>query len=162
MAIFACLDDLLAAIRSVREQGIEIGDVHSPFFHEEIGAALGSKRSPVRFFTLAGAILGILSGLGLAVYTAVQWHFIVSGKPPVPRVPYVIVAFEFCILLAIFFNLGGMLLLARLPKSKLPAHYDIRLTEDRFGLLVRGPGARQGEIRHLLQEAGAEEIHDLD
>ncbi|MHB8808644.1 MAG: DUF3341 domain-containing protein [Desulfobulbaceae bacterium] len=162
MALFTYLDDLLGAISSLRESGIEIGDVHSPSFSPEIIEVLGMRRSPVRFFTLIGGILGILTGFGLAVFTAMQWHFIVSGKPPVPRVPSVIVSFEFCILLAIFFNLGGMLLLSRLPRRKLPVHYDVRLTEDRYSILLHCPVARQQEIRQLLQAAGAEEIHELD
>lgn len=162
MALFTYLDDLLGAISSLRERRIEIGDVHSPSLSPEIIEALGVQRSPVRFFTLTGGILGILAGFGLSVFTAMQWHFIVSGKPPVPRVPSVIVSFEFCILLAILFNLGGMLLLSRLPRRKLPAHYDVRLTEDRFGILLHCPVARQQEIRQLLQAAGAEEIHELD
>ena len=95
-------------------------------------------------------------------YTAIQWHFIVSGKPPVPRVPYVIVSFEFCILTAVFFNLAGLVLLSRLPKRKLPAHYNARLTEDCYGMLVHCPPDRSGEVAKLLQEAGAEEIHELD
>jgi hypothetical protein len=161
MAIFACLDDLLDAIRSLRQRSIEIADVHSPTLNEEIITALGVKRSPVRFFTLGGGILGLLTGFGLSVYTAIQWHFIVSGKPPVPLVPYVIVAFEFCILFSVLFTLGGMLLLSRLPKMKLPAHYDARVTEDRYSMLIHCPAAEQGEIKQLLREAGAEEVHDL-
>jgi len=161
MAIFTYLDDLLGAIGIMRQRGVEISDVHSPAFHQEILTAVGAKRSPVRFFTLTGGILGVLTGFGLAIYTAIQWHFIVSGKPPVPRVPYVIEGFEFCILFSVLFNLGGMLLLSRLPKHKLPKHYDVRLTEDRYGLFIRCPEAEHGEIRRLLQEAGAEEINDL-
>ena len=162
MAIFCYLDDITRAIRSLKDLRIEIRDVHSPSLSHEIIEALGTKRSPVRFFTLTGGILGILTGFGLSIFTAMRWHFIVSGKPPVPTVPYVIEGFEFCILLSVFFNLGGMLLLSRLPKWKLPVHYDERLTEDRFSMLIRCPTARQREISHLLQEAGAEEIHEVD
>lgn len=161
MSIFANLDDLLAAIAALRRKGIEIADVHAPTFQPELLTALGHKRSPVRFFTLSGGILGILSGFGLAIYTASQWHFIVSGKPPVPRVPYVILAFEFCILFAVLCNLGGMLLLARLPKHKLPAHYDARCTEDRYTMLLHCPLADREEIGQLLRELGAEEVNDL-
>jgi molybdopterin-containing oxidoreductase family membrane subunit len=161
LSIFADLDDLLAAIGALRLKGVEIGDVHSPTFQEEIQTALAIPRSPVRFFTLTGGILGILSGFGLAIYTAMQWHFIVSGKPPVPRVPYVIEAFEFCILFSVLCNLGGMLFLARLPKHKLPAHYDPRCTEDRYTMLIHCPPADRAEIGQLLREMGAEEVNDL-
>ncbi len=162
MALFPFLDDLLAAIATMRERGIEIDDVHSPVYQQEIITALKVKRSPVRFFTFTGGVLGICTGIGLAVFTAIQWHFIVGGKPPVPRAPYVIVAFEFCILLSVLFNLGGMLLLSRLPRFSLPAHYHDRLTEDRYGMLIRCPRAMQQEASELLRRAGAQEVHALD
>lgn len=161
-AVFPYVDDLIEAINALKKRQVTIVDVHSPSCDEEIIAALGEKRSPVRFFTFTGGLLGILTGFGLSVYTAIQWHFIVSGKPPVPRVPYVIESFEFCILLAVFFNLGGMLLLTRLPKMRLPDHYDERCTEDRYSMHVRCPAAFHGEIRQLLEKVGAEEVRDLD
>lgn len=161
LAIFVDLDHLLAAIGALRTRKIEIVDVHAPTFQPELLTALGQKRSPVRFFTLFGGILGLLSGFGLAIYTAMQWHFVVSGKPPVPRAPYVIEAFEFCILFAILCNLGGMLFLARLPTFKLPSHYDPRCTEDRYAMLLHCPVAERAEIGRLLREMGAEEVNDL-
>ena len=117
------------------------------------------KPSLIRYFTLAGGILGILTGFGLSVYTAWQWKFVVSGKPPVPTVPYVIESFEFCILLAVFLNLAGVLFLTRLPKRSLPAYYDPRMTKDRFSVLVSCPDPKREEISILLHEAGAEEVH---
>lgn len=161
LSIFADLDDLLAAIATLQARKIEIVDVHAPAFQPELLTALRLKRSPVRFFTLTGGILGILTGFGLAIYTASQWHFIVGGKPPVPRVPYVILAFEFCILFAVLCNLGAMLLLARLPKHKLPAHYDGRCTEDRYTMLIHCPPIDRQEIGQLLRQLGAEEVNDL-
>jgi len=161
LSIFADFDDLLAAITALQAKKIEIADVHAPTFQPELLTALKLKRSPVRFFTLTGGILGILSGFALAIYTASQWHFIVGGKPPVPRVPYVILAFEFCILFSVLCNLGGMLLLARLPKHKLPAHYDARCTEDRFCMLLHCPVAERQEIGQMLRKLGAEEVNDL-
>jgi molybdopterin-containing oxidoreductase family membrane subunit len=160
-AIFPYAEDLLTALRALRGKDIEIPAVHSPFPHPEIAALMRKKDSPVRYITLCGAILGVFTGLGLSVYTAWQWKFVVSGKPPVPMVPYVIEAFEFCILFGVLFNVVGMLLLSRLPKRKLPAYYDARVTEDRFSLLLNCPAAEQELIRQLLHDAGAEEIHAL-
>ena len=158
-AIFVYLDDLLRALQALKERKLDIRAVHSPAPNHEIEAFMNERPSMIRYFTLTGGILGILTGFGLSVYTAWQWKFVVSGKPPIPTVPYVIESFEFCILLAVFLNLAGVLLLTRLPKRTLPAYYDPRVTEDRFSVLVSCPDAEREQISTLLQEAGAEEIH---
>ena len=95
LAVFAYLDDLLAAIRTDEAAGPARSSTSNRLSrNREIAALMKERPSPVRFFTLTGGILGILSGYGLAVYTAWQWSFVVSGKPPIPLVPYVISLFR--------------------------------------------------------------------
>ena len=161
MGIFAYLDDLLSAVKIVKEKNFKIETVYSPIRSHEIIEALGMKPSPVRHFTLVGALLGIVTGVGLAVYTAMQWRFIVSGKPPIPSVPYVIVAFEFCILFGVLWNLVSLWVNARLPKIMLPSHYDPRFTEDRFGVVVLCAESEREAVAVILSQAGAEEVHDV-
>jgi len=158
-AIFVYLDDLLKALRLLKNRRLEIRAVHSPTPNHEIAALMAERASPVRYITLTGGILGIVTGFSLSVYTAMQWRFVVSGKPPVPKVPYVIESFEFCILFAVLFNVVGLLLLSRLPRLTLPASYDPRVTEDRFSVLVSCPANEREAICHLLQEIGAEEVN---
>jgi len=158
-AIFVYLDDLLRALRSLKDRQLTIHAVHSPVPNHEIAALMADRASPVRYITLAGGILGIVTGFSLSVYTAMQWRFLVSGKPPVPRVPYVIESFEFCILFAVLFNVIGLLLLTRLPRFGLPASYDPRVTEDRYSVLVSCTPAQREEISRLLRENGAEEVN---
>jgi len=159
---FAYLDDLLEALKAVREQGLTIDAVYSPLPRHEIREAMRLKTSPVRYFTLTGGILGVCTGVFLVVYTVLQWRFIVSGKPIVPFVPTVIVAFEFCILLGVLFNLTGMLINLRLPKFRLPAHYDVRFNQDRFGVLVLCSESEREGVSSLLMEAGAEEVQEVE
>ena len=80
MGIFAYVDDVLEAIGRLKAKGVTIDTVYSPTRNHEITEALEVKRSPVRFFTLTGGILGVASGFGLAVYTAAQWKFIVERQ----------------------------------------------------------------------------------
>lgn len=159
LALFSYMDDLLAAVKKIKEKRLAIRSVHSPVPNHRLAVIMGDKPSPIRFFTLTGGILGILLGFGLSAYTAWQWKFIVSAKPVIAPIPYVIVSFEFCILLAVIFNVTGFLLLSRLPRRSLPSLYDPRLTEDRFGVLIDCPIEDREEIDTFLQEVGAEEIH---
>jgi hypothetical protein len=160
LGIYGYLDDLMNAVRAVQRQRLEY-TVYTPILQQEIQAEVAPKPSPVRFFTLAGGILGIVAGLSLALYTVLQWKFIVSGKPVVPWVPFVIIAFESCILFGVLATVAGLLITARLPRRGLPAHYDPRFSCDRFGILVRCPNGSPEAIVAMLQEAGAEEVHQV-
>ena len=71
VGIFAYLNELLSAVEGLRKEKIRISAVYSPMRIEEIREALGEPAlGPGRFFTLTGAILGFLTGVFLAVYTA--------------------------------------------------------------------------------------------
>ena len=163
VGIFAYLNEVVSAVEGLRKQKVPIEAVYSPMRVQEIREALGE---PIlgfgRFFTLTGAILGILTGIFLAWYTAAQWRFIVGGKPPIPVIPAVIPAFEFLILIAVFFTLGGLLFLNRMPKMRLPAHYDKRFSQDRFGILVYCTDADLESVSSILKSQGAEEVRQIE
>lgn len=161
LGVFSYLDDLLAALRTFDKHNRPVHAVYSPVPRHEIREALGLKPSSVRYFTLTGGILGLCTGVGLLVYTCLQWKFIVSGKPVVPFVPAVVVGFEFCILLGVLFNLLGMLTRARLPQLRLSSHYDDRFSQNRFGVVVLCTAQEREDVSKVLQEAGAEEIHEV-
>jgi hypothetical protein len=163
VGIFAYLDELLSAIEGLKKDKIRISAVYSPMRIEEIREALGEPPlGPGRFFTLAGAIVGTLIGIFLAWYTAIQWRFIVGGKPPIPVMPTVIPAFEFFILIAVFFTLGGLLFLNRMPKLRIPAHYDKRFSQDRFGILIYCTADNCEPVSSLLKDLGAEEVRRIE
>jgi hypothetical protein len=162
VGMFRYLDDLLAAIYEARSVGLEIDTVFTPTPHHQIREALGmAGLSSVRFFTLAGGILGFLSGVALAIYTFAQWKFVMSGKPPIPYVPLVIVGFEFTILFACIFNVAGMLIKGRMPRIGLPREYDTRYSEDRFGIVVLCAQSDRDSVAAVLAASGAEEVHEV-
>ena len=88
------------------------------------------------YFTLAGGIIGFFSGIGLAIYTALQWNLIVSGKPVVALIPFLIVGFEFTILFAVFGNVLGLLFQTNLPEFQSLRIYDPRCSGEHFGILA--------------------------
>jgi hypothetical protein len=163
VGIFAYLNELLSAVEGLKKEKISISAVYSPMRIEEIREALGEPALGAgRFFTLTGAILGLLTGVFLAVYTAAQWRFIVGGKPPIPIIPSVIPGFEFFILIAVFFTLGGLLFLNRMPRMRLPTHYDKRFSQDRFGIVVYCTDADCSQVSNILSTSGAEEVRHIE
>jgi hypothetical protein len=162
LAVYAYLDDVRGALEVLKTEGVAVETVYSPAYNHELIEVLEPRPSPVRYFVLAGALLGVLIGFALAVYTAAQWRMIVWGKPVIPLIPTVIVSFEFCILFAVFAGLIGLLMLSRMPAFSVPDHFDARFTVDRYGILLECPDDRQTSIVQLLQRSGAEEIHRVE
>ena len=163
LGIFSYLDELVSAIEGLRKRKVSIDAVYSPLRSEEIREALGEPiLGPGRFFTLTGAVLGLLTGIALAWYTEAQWMFDVGGKPPIGIIPIVIPAFEFFILIAVLFTLGGFLFLNRMPTMRLPAHYDRRFSRDRFGILVYCTDANCESVSSILKNLGAEEVSRIE
>lgn len=161
MGIFSHLDDLSAVIESLKKRRSDF-TVFTPARFRRIEAAVGQKPSSIRYFTLFGGIVGMISGLALAVFTVLEWKFIVSGRPILPWAPFVIVAFEFLILGGVLATFAGMLVSNRLPQRRLPDYYDPRFSNDRFGVLVRFDEGNHDMISNILRAAGAEEVHELE
>jgi hypothetical protein len=161
LGIFSYLDDLLAALKKVKKENGRILTVFSPIHFSEIQEIVGHKTSTVRYLTLVGGILGGTSLVGLAVYAHLSFKLITSGKPVIPPIPFLVPLFEGTILLAVIFTVLSWVLKGRLPRIKLPAAYDPRFSEDRFGVLVACPEGKREMVLKLLKDTGAEEVRDV-
>jgi molybdopterin-containing oxidoreductase family membrane subunit len=161
LGIFPYLDDLLAALRRAKKEGVKILTVFSPIHFSEIQEVLGHKPSAVRYLCLAGGILGGVSLVSLAVYAHLSFRLVTGGKPVLAWIPFVVVFFEGTVLLAVIFAVAAWILKGRLPRICLNPAYDPRFSEDRFGILVGYQGVEREAIVKLLKESGAEEIRDV-
>ena len=161
LGIFAHIDTASRAIRELRARGVRAIVAYSPVPVEEFEEALtghGLPQSPVRLFTLVGALTGTTAGFALTIWTALKWNLITGGKPVVSIPPFVVIAFELTILLGGLCTLLGLLVTAKLPSLKISPQYDSRFSVDRFGVEVTVDGAERGPIEDLLRRAGAEEV----
>ncbi len=156
MGVFPSQRSTADAIDRLRETSWTIERVHSPIPSHEIEHALEPPASKVGWFTLAGGILGFFTGFLLAAFTSLRWSLIVSGKPVVALVPWLIVGFEFTILFAVFGNILGLLSQARLPRFDTQPLYDERFSGDHFGVLARCRMDEQEQLTRFFEENGAE------
>jgi molybdopterin-containing oxidoreductase family membrane subunit len=145
-----------AAVESLAGSPWKLHAVHSPFPSERIWRAAKSRKSKVGYFTLAGGIIGLVSGIGLATYTSLQWNLIVSGKPVVALIPYLIVGFEFTVLFAVFGNMVGLMTQTRLPEYQSIGAYDPRCSGEHFGVLASCEEGQQGALLAFFQANGGE------
>jgi molybdopterin-containing oxidoreductase family membrane subunit len=146
-----------SAIRGLRNTAdFMLEQVYSPIPSHAIEAAMQAPKSKVGWFTLAGGIIGFISGFLLAAFTASRWNLMVSGKPVMAWVPFVIVGFEFTILFAVFGNVMGLISQARLPHFEADAGYDPRFSGDRFGVLASCEASQQEALSRFFEAKGAD------
>lgn len=160
--VYAHLDCLVDGIDALKKAGHTDLTVVSPLPRHEIEHLLyEGKPSPVRWFTMTGALFGGSSGFTLASITHLNWPMIVpAGKPLVSIPAFMVITFECTVLFGCIFTLIGMLVHCRLPALKLPeAVQDPRFSDDHFGLVVGGLGKDQADkVRSTLSHTGAIEV----
>ncbi len=104
------LQELLSKGYSFRELA-----VFTPFPVHEVEELLNPPPSPLRFFTLLGALSGLLFGLILTVWTSLDYPLIGGGKPIVALPAFIIIMFEMTILFGGVISFLGFLMLSRFP-----------------------------------------------
>ena len=159
MGIFGEKQQAISAIKDLGTSPWRLLRVHSPFPDHELLAAMPSKKSRVGLFTLIGGIVGFFSGIALAVFTATRWHLIVSGKPVVALIPFLIVGFEFTILFAVLGNILGLFTLTRLPAMDGLEPYDERCSGEHFGVLAACDEGQEEALTGFFKEKGGEVKH---
>lgn len=143
------------AVRDLSSPSWRVERVCGPVPSEAIHQALRGKKTPVGWFTLIGGLLGLVTGYGLASFTSLRWELIVSGKPVVALVPFLIVGFELAVLFAVLGTVIGLILHTRLPAYGDEEESPAECTADRFGLVVQCPADESGELQAFLEEHGA-------
>ncbi len=160
-AIYQHLDCLLTGVSRLQNAHIEGWTVLAPLPRHEIEEAIyGGRPSPVRWWTLVGATLGVHIGFLVPALTAAQWPMInPGGKPVVALIPYGVIMFECTILFGALFTFAGMLFHCGLPALLPRAMRDPRVTDDAFAIVFsKAPGDSVDQIVTLLRSSGATEV----
>jgi mono/diheme cytochrome c family protein len=155
-----------AAARQVREAGYTLTDAYTPFPFHELDHALGIGKTRLPWFTLGAAAVGAASGLAMQWWmNAIDYQFIISGKPIFSIPSGMPVVFACAVLFASFATLFGMLFLNGLPRLSNPVFGSerfLRVTNDRFFLSIdaRDPQFRHEDVTRFLQGTGAIGVED--
>ena len=163
LGVFTHVDTTVRALEELKAKGYHDLTVYTPVPVHEIEDVVERDRpvSKVRLFTLLGGLTGLASGWILTAWSALKWDLIVGGKPPMGlpvSPPYVVIMFELMVLFGGIATLIGMVTLGRLPQFRTSPSYDVRFTNDRFGVAVHCAAERAASVREILRGAGAEEV----
>lgn len=160
LASFDYLDSAVDAIEDLRKAGFKQITAYAPYPEHHIEAALGYGQSPVRVFTLVGALTGTATGFAFTIWTSMDWPLVVGGKPIVSIPAYIIIAFEMAVLFGALATVIGLFILSRLPDLKPSVVYDPEFSAGRYGVFVDAPAGRADEARKILNAQEPAELRE--
>lgn len=164
LGIFEDEDVLLHAVENVREAGVKIYEVFSPFPIHGIDDALGIERSrlPIAAFFLG--VTGLAFALWMQIYMlGFDYPMNIGGKPHIALPAFIPVAFE----LTVFFTCHGMVItfytISNLyPRWKTPV-LDVRATDDKFVMAIEmNEKTDLNRLTQLLRANGASEVNEKE
>lgn len=161
---FTTLEAVGDVVNALENEGIAVDDitVYSPIPTPHLEEVIERPKSPVRWMTLIGGILGCITGFTLTYWTFFAWKLHVGGKPISSFPVAVVIMFELTVLLGGLFTLAGVFIFSRIPALRVKQGYHPRFSDDLFGVFVHGGDEAQRErARAILDQAGAETIDDV-
>ncbi len=162
MGTFAFEEDFIAAAKDLKSSGFDNISLLSPLPLEEAQKILGLGKSPVRRFSLAGAIFGAAAGFAMAVATALVFILPTGGRAIITIPPYLIITYEMTILFGVLFTLIGFHVVSGLPAWR-DRPYLASANIDRFVVVVEGAeGEQTARAEAIIRGAGAEEIEHVE
>jgi len=160
LGIFAYQDAAIDAIHRLKQAGTRDFIVYAPYPSHELEHAIEPHQSPVRLFTLVGALTGTATGFALGTWTSLDWPLVTGGKPIISLPPFVIIAFELTILFGALSTVLGLFIATRLPHRGIDVLYDPSFSAGQFGIRVDAPEERSADVRQILSAAGAAEVRE--
>lgn len=167
LAEFANPQALVKAANLIRQAGFTKTDAFSPFPVHGIDPALGIQPTRLPWFVLIVGISGGLAALLMQWWmNAVDYPFLISGKPLFSLPANIPVTFEVIVLTSAFATFFGMLALNGLPRHSNPlleVEQFRRVTCDRFFLYIstKDPLFEKRDVVELFRRAGALTIRDV-
>lgn len=165
VGIFGDQDDVLSGVKTVREKGVKLYEVYTPFPIHGLEHALGYERSrmPVAafFFGMTGTTLAILMQ---TLMLGVDWPMIIGGKPYIAIPDFVPVTFELTVLLSAFGMAFTFFFVRDLKPHKVPRIFDRRSTDDKHVMAIDLADNKlsEDEIISILKSTKAEESFRKD
>ena len=162
MGTFAYEEDFLAAAENLVSSGFDNISLLSPLPLEEAQEVLGLGKSPVRRFSLAGALFGAAAGFAMSVATALVFILPTGGRAIITIPPYLIITYEMTILFGVLFTLFGFHVISGLPAWRDKPYLE-SANIDRFVVVVEGTdGEQAAKAEAIIRGAGAEEIKHVE
>lgn len=158
LGVYDSEEELLGGFRKMKEEGLEMEDVFTPYPIHEILEGHG-RRSKI---TIIGWFYGLFAALGVLaflVYTAaIDWPLNYGGKPSSAFPSFLVVTIILTIFSITILSLATFSWRANLwPSNKKPIYHE-RATDDKFVILVNPEKTDAAKASAVFKASGASEI----
>jgi hypothetical protein len=163
VGVFSDDEVVLKAVKAIRQKGIAVHEVYSPFPIHGIDDALGYKRSRLPIAAFIFGALGTILALTMQFWMmGVVWPMIIGGKNFASMPPFIPVTFELTVLLSALGMVGTFMIASDLKPYKKARIFDARVTDDRHVIAVDlGVNDHsKKDIQEILADSGAEEVNE--
>lgn len=163
LGVFDDEDVLLHAVTKVKDKGVKIHEVYSPFPVHGLDTALGYRRTrlPIAafLFGLTGTSLALIMQIWMLGY---DWPMIIGGKNFASLPPFIPVTFELTVLLSALGMVATFLIVSDMKPYRWPQQFDVRSTDDKHIMAIDLAKNRltKEDIGALLKDSGAQEVND--
>ncbi len=158
LGAFRELDATVAAIEELKHKQIGEITVFTPTPRHELEHAVHPPKSPVRIYTLIGALSGAVFGYWIAIWSSEYWPLVVGGKAIASWIPYTIFGFEVMVLVGALSTVAGMFIHSRIPRLTLTVGYDVRFSHGDYGVWVACAPDKLKDAEAILRHHGAVEV----
>ncbi|RZM28777.1 MAG: DUF3341 domain-containing protein [Pedobacter sp.] len=162
VGIFDDDDVVMKAVREVRDSGVRIHEVYTPFPVHGLDVALGHPRSRLGIAAFMFGLTGLLTAAALMSYTEkFDWPMIVGGKDSFSYPIYVPIAFELTVLFTALGMVSTFLISNGLGPTVKPLMFDLRTTDNKFAMAIdmENNKLQESEIETILRKSGAAEVN---
>jgi len=163
LGIYDDEDVLLKAVTEVRDGGVKIHEVYSPFPVHGLEHALGYKRTRLPIAAFMFGALGLTLAITMQTWMlGVDWPMIIGGKDFISLPPFVPVSFELTVLLSALGMVATFMIVSNLKPYGKPRIFDLRSTDDKHVMAVDldKNNLSKDEINKVLNASGASEVND--
>ena len=158
IGVYSDPDQLMHAADGARKRGFKNLDAYTPYPLHGLEKALGLPNSWVPWVTLIMGLTGATLGFTLEYWVhVIQWPMIIGGKPLNSWPAFIPIVFESGVLIGGISTFVAMWAACKLPKKN-PTIFDLRFTDDKFGLFIPLDGVSAADAEAYLKSSGAEEV----
>jgi hypothetical protein len=155
---------LIKAFEKIREKGVKVEEVYTPYPIHEILHGMGKKThiSHAAFFY---GLFGAIGILGFMYYAAViDWPLHFGGKPFNTFPSFIVVSIVATILIVTLATLFTFSVRAKIFPGKAAPIVDVRATNDKFIIVLDREtiAGKESEFDQLFRSHGASEVYEKE
>ena len=162
VGIFDDDDVVLKAVKEVRESGVRIHEVYTPFPIHGLDVALGHPRSRLGIAAFMFGLTGLITAFLLMSYTEkFDWPMIVGGKDSFSFPIYIPIAFELTVLFTALGMVSTFIISNNMGPTVKPLMFDLRTTDNKFAMAIdlEKNSLQETAIESILKQSGAAEVN---